>query len=78
MPMRMQAPAACPLRSPRDSGLPACLPSVLAPMPRGPLSPNFTEAAFGGSQNVPRGSQAASYPCLCRRWDTWRKRWCWN
>lgn len=27
MPMRMQAPAACPRRSPRDAGLPALLPA---------------------------------------------------
>lgn len=68
-----------PAAHPRDAGLPDCCPSaVLALKPRGPVSPKLTEAAFGGSQNVPGGSQAAPYPCLCRRWDTWRKRWCWN
>lgn len=78
MSMQMQAPAACPLRSSRDAGLACYPPAVLALTPRGPVSPKLTEAAFGGSQNVPGGSQAALYPCLCRRWDTWRKRWCWN
>lgn len=48
------------------------------PGPNAPPGTGFPEVT-GGGRSAPGGSPSRPL-CLafCRRWATWRKRWCWN